>query len=52
MRWLGTSSVISASHSTVLPSGPDANHRLVLGPVTWTSLTSGMIDGKWEKSRQ
>jgi hypothetical protein len=52
MRWLGMSSVISASHSTDLPSGPETFQWLAVGPVTVTSWTSGMNDGKWEKSRQ
>ena len=34
MRWLGTSSVISASPSTDLPSGPETFQWLVVGPVT------------------
>ena len=52
MRWLGTSSTISASHSTDLPSGPVTFQWLVVGPVTITSSTSGMNAGKFEKSRQ
>jgi len=52
MRWLGMSSVISASHSTDLPSGPETFQWLVVGPVTVTSWTSGRKAGKWEKSRQ
>jgi hypothetical protein len=52
MRWLGTSSVISASHSTDLPSGPETFQWLVAGPVTVTSCTSGMNEGTFEKSRQ
>jgi hypothetical protein len=45
-------SVISASHSTDLPSGPETFQWLVVGPVTVASCTSGIKDGKWEKSRQ
>ncbi len=44
--------MISASHSTDLPSGPETFRWLVVGPVTLTSSTSGMKAGKWEKSRQ